>query len=147
MKTDARTEAQWAEAARNTERVGKLLYKLQCLNARQIAITTGPDKGPLDWYTINGTTIIVHLFAKGGWEVYAPVSVSLAIQDTLDALDRIANPQPLAIEEMHSIAPTGGTIAAMQPTAADRGAAKGIIDDPLWTAYDAETAGPHAPTD
>ena len=119
-----------------------MLHKLECLNARRIAMTTGPDKGPLDWYSINGQVIIVHLFAKGGWEVYAPLSPSLSIQDTLDALDRIANPISdtvrLNVREALEDRETARlkAIAAKPPNAA--GAASGVIADPLWTAYDLE---------
>jgi hypothetical protein len=65
-------------------------------------MTTGPDKGPVDWYEVNGQVVIVHLFAnQRGYEVYAPVSgASLSVQETFDALDRIAasNPAPLSVD-------------------------------------------------
>jgi hypothetical protein len=128
-KTVAQVEAAEDRQTVHAMRVGALRNKLVSLGARHIAMTTGPDKGPMDWYELNGQPIIVHLYAdQGGYEVYAPAAgASLSVSDTFDALDRIANPQPLTIEEMHSIAPTGGTIAATQPTAADRGAARGVI--------------------
>jgi len=114
------------------QRLEALQNKLVSLNARFIAKTTGPDKGPMDWYTVpGGQTIIVHIYAHGeGYEVYAPVAgASLSVQETFDALDRIAasNPQPLSVDRP-------------QPTASDRGTAAGILADPLWTAYDAEAA-------
>ena len=76
------------------KRLEALYVKLASLGARHIAMTTGADKGPMEWYTLNGQVIIVQVFARGeGYEVYAPVDGhSNSVQDTLDALDRIAEP-------------------------------------------------------
>jgi hypothetical protein len=84
-----------------SKRTESLQNKLTSLGARHRAMTTGPDKGPLDWYELNSQVVIVHLYAKGGYEVYAPVAgASLSVQETLDALDRIAasNPAPLSVD-------------------------------------------------
>jgi len=121
------------------KRLEALYGKLASLGARHIAMTTGADKGPMEWYTLNGQVIIVQVFARGeGYEVYAPVAGhSNSVQDTLDALDRIAgiNPQP-TVSNQSKYDRENSTVQL--PTAADRGAAKGIIDDALWTAYDME---------
>ena len=97
-----------------SKRTESLQNKLTSLGARHRAMTTGPDKGPLDWYELNSQVVIVHLYAKGGYEVYAPVAgASLSVQETLDALDRIAvsNPAPLSVdrpvEEMLQPQPAG----------------------------------------
>lgn len=85
------------------KRLEALHGKLASIHARHIAMTTGPDKGPMDWYTVpGGQTIIVHMYARGeGYEVHAPVAgASLSVQETFDALDRIAasNPAPLSVD-------------------------------------------------
>ena len=49
---------------------------LVSMYARHIAKTTGPDKGPMDWYRLpDGKIIIVHIHSRGGgYEVYAPIA-------------------------------------------------------------------------
>lgn len=132
------------------KRLEALHGKLASIHARHIAMTTGPDKGPMDWYTVpGGQTIIVHMYARGeGYEVYAPVAgASLSVQETFDALDRIAgsNPAPLSVDRQLTgavgdfvrMAATGNTDAddlqrlacalLGQTTPNPAGAARGVI--------------------
>jgi hypothetical protein len=140
MKTVIQPQIDAIQRTANSQRLHSLQNKLASLNARRFAMTTGPDKGPMDWYTINGQTVVVHMYARGGYDVYAPIVDSLSIQATFDALDRIAKPQPKADTLTYSRGLGVGTVheRVKEPTAADKGTAKGIIDDPLWTAYDLE---------
>ena len=125
------------------------------LKAESRALAFVPDGGILNFYTLNGQTVIVHEYPNDdGYEVYAPVSASLSVSGTFDALDRIAasNPKPLSVDrkltgavgDFVRMAAAGNTDAddlqclacdllgqphpsRPQPTESDRGAARGVI--------------------
>ena len=119
LKKAAAVETAADRRAVQTARMVALDKKLDSLHARLLTGGKAPDGGTLNFYTLNGKAVIVHEYPDNdGYEVYTPIVDTIAVDATFAALDRIANPQP---------------------TAADRGAARGVVNDPLWTAEQTPT--------
>jgi hypothetical protein len=61
--------------------------ELASLGARGLGVFDGPNGSELKLYAVNGSVVIVQVFADGdGYEVFAPITKSNSITATIDAL-------------------------------------------------------------
>lgn len=68
-------------------RLSAITKTLAEVGARGLGIFDGPNGSELKFYAVNGTVIIVQVFADGdGYEVFSPLHNSNSISLTMDAI-------------------------------------------------------------
>ena len=77
-------------AASEVDRRAQQLYdRLTEVSARALSEVTGPGGSRLEFWQVGQTVVVIQFYRHGGWEIYAPISPSLAVQDSFAALDVI----------------------------------------------------------
>ena len=70
-------------------RAQQLYDRLTEVSARALSEVTGPGGTRLEFWQVGESVVIIQFYRQGGWEIYAPISPSLAIEDSFAALDGI----------------------------------------------------------
>ena len=65
----------------------QLYDRLTEVSARAVSEVNGPGDSRLEFWQVGETVIIIQFHRHGGWEIYAPISQSLPMEDPFAALD------------------------------------------------------------
>ena len=67
----------------------RLYDRLTEVSARALSEVKGPGDSRLEFWSVGETVVIIQFYRQGGWEMYAPITPSMAIDDNFAALDAL----------------------------------------------------------
>ena len=70
-------------------RAQRLYDRLTEVSARALSEVKGPGSSRLEFWKVGESVVIIQFYRQGGWEIYAPLTPSLAVDDNFTALDAI----------------------------------------------------------
>ena len=67
----------------------RLYDRLTEVSARALSEVKGPGDSRLEFWKVGEAVVIIQFYRQGGWEMYAPITPSMAIDDNFAALDAL----------------------------------------------------------
>ena len=67
----------------------RLYDRLTEVSARALSELKGPGDSRLEFWKVGETVVIIQFYRQGGWEMYAPITPSMAVDGNFAALDAL----------------------------------------------------------